>query len=602
MKINLKHYNKDIIYDFSITKNDRDRIWNVILNNDSMAKLSNLEYCYCSELNNNLLSWYNFEHSDDVLEIGTEFGINTEFLCERFKKVDSIAFQKCDLDYLQKKLSRYDNLTLYFGSVNSFKTIKKYDYIILLGMLDNYKYIYGKSVDGYINYLVNLLKPDGKILLATNNKIGVKYLCGASRQYTNISMNDSNTSNIVGFNKKEIENILQRNNLYNYKFYYPLPDYKMTNVIYSDEYLPNEEDNKLLYYLNYREKDNIIYDELNLLKEIVKNNNFSTFSNSFFIEIYNNSKENFSPNIKFVGFNNLRKKKYRMITKYIDGKFIKKPYYSCESSHFDVFKKNIEILKSLGIPTLDSVEKDEICSKFCSYQLFFLFMIDLIKNYKLDIFYEYIKKWKENVISRLETSNESTIFEEYNISIPDNIISNLSYTNAGLYDLVFENAFIDEKDNFYIFDQEWNISGIPVEFILYRSLNNLYKYGPFVDNILPQNELMKELGLSEYVCYFKELEKKIQDSIIDRPLVERFFIKKSNYVNIKGNIKEIKDLKENIHDLNTDIDELKNNLETLNSKMQEVENKNNELSEELFNIQNSNSWKMLNTMKRFFKK
>ena len=57
-------------------------------------------------------------------------------------------------------------------------------------------------------------------------------------------------------------------------------------------------------------------------------------------------------------------------------------------------------------------------------------------------------------------------------------------------DMVFENAFFIE-DEFYFFDQEWNVENIPLEFIYYRAINNMYVYNSELQEKLLKEELYK---------------------------------------------------------------------------------------------------------------
>ena len=63
-----------------------------------------------------------------------------------------------------------------------------------------------------------------------------------------------------------------------------MPDYKLPNYIFSDEYLPNEE--TIEEYTPYLsdEKADVEYNEKEAYKDIIKNGQFDFFANSFFIE------------------------------------------------------------------------------------------------------------------------------------------------------------------------------------------------------------------------------------------------------------------------------------------------------------------------------
>lgn len=68
------------------------------------------------------------------------------------------------------------------------------------------------------------------------------------------------------------------------KFYYPMPDYKLPNVIFSDEYKPTKE--TMQNYTPYLsgEAMSVEYNEKIAYADIIKNDMFDFFANSFFIE------------------------------------------------------------------------------------------------------------------------------------------------------------------------------------------------------------------------------------------------------------------------------------------------------------------------------
>ena len=67
-----------------------------------------------------------------------------------------------------------------------------------------------------------------------------------------------------------------------------MPDYKLPNIIFSDEYLPNEQ--TIDAYMPYLSEENMAveYDEKEAYRDILKNNKFDFFANSFFIEVSEN--------------------------------------------------------------------------------------------------------------------------------------------------------------------------------------------------------------------------------------------------------------------------------------------------------------------------
>ena len=116
----------------------------------------------------------------------------------------------------------------------------------------------------------------------------MKYFAGAPEDHTGIVYDGivgyANKTGIQTFGKEELKKIFNEVGLKYTKFYYPLPDYKLPNVIFSDEYLPNE--NSINdYNIYYYEGTKIQFDEKKAFSEAIKNGVFDLFSNSFFIEV-----------------------------------------------------------------------------------------------------------------------------------------------------------------------------------------------------------------------------------------------------------------------------------------------------------------------------
>lgn len=615
MKLNLDYYKEDIVYNKSISKEVEYEFLKKIkeskgTNYDFIDNDTNcLEFNNINSIRRNILEWYDFKETSDVLEIGMEYGIITELLCEKFNNVVSVDFCKERASVIAEKLKDKENLTIMLGNLKDIKMNKKFDYIVMLGMIENYKLIFGENIDEYMSYLKSLLKSNGTILLATDNKLGSRYLSGAVNEYTNKTLNDyPEKENIENFTKFDLIDILNRNNFKNYKFYYPLPDYKITNVIFSDNYLPTFNNSKLMYNLNYIENSNIVLNELNLIKEITKNNNFTDFANCFFIEIFKNDKYFNEDSVRFVSYNNLRKKEYRLITKMYKNEVIKNIQYNDAINHFDTVKNNINILNKCNLSTLDSFDESNIFSKYCNLKTFNRILIENIRDNNREVVYSLIDLWNNNVLKKLgvinnyNDLNDNNVFKRFNININTELFNKLKFTKNGLFDLVFENAFIDEKSKFIFYDQEWYEENVPIEFILYRAINNLYMYSCDINEIISKEELLKYFNIYEYIELFDKLEKSIQNKILDSNMIK---ISSKSY-DLKINIKEQKDAIVSLNNdkgiLNNRIKELENCADELNNMIKQLSEENQNFNSTLNNIYNSRGWKMLEKARKIIGK
>lgn len=247
-------------------------------------------FYHLTPIRKNILNWYPFKEEAEVLEIGAGMGAITQVLCEKCKNVTCVELSKNRASSIAIRNENKKNLEIIVGNLNDvdFKE-RKFDYITLIGVFE-YAALYTNTDNPYIDFLNNikkLLKPDGKILIAIENKFGMKYFLGAPEDHTNVKYDGivgyANKKFVQTFGKKELQDILKECGLSNMKFYYPLPDYKLPSLIFSDEYMPTVqtiENYKPYYY----EGTEVEFDEIQAYKEIIKNNMFSFFANSFFIE------------------------------------------------------------------------------------------------------------------------------------------------------------------------------------------------------------------------------------------------------------------------------------------------------------------------------
>ena len=230
----------------------------------------------------NILNWYPFEKNQRVLEIANEIEKLTEMLRKKCNIVKSIK-QLSELDYIEEK----------------------FDIVTMIG-INEYQKI---DLENLVIRLEKVLNPDGKILIAVDNKFGLRFWAGnpekiLNQKFTSLIGYNNETLKTETYTKKYIENILKGIG-YNTRFYYPLPDYKLPNVIFTDEQLPeyNSIDKYNPYFL---EKSDILFNEIDVFREILKTNKemFTFFANSFLIEI---TKGECDKTYKYISFIQLEK-------------------------------------------------------------------------------------------------------------------------------------------------------------------------------------------------------------------------------------------------------------------------------------------------------
>lgn len=534
-----------------------------------------------SEMKKNLLNWYPFKENAGILEIGAGQGELTELFLEKCSKVTVLEFSEEKREFISNKFQSKENLEIITGDIDKLNLQDKYDYITLVGTLE-YASFFLKTENPYldlIKYAKLNLKEDGKLIIATDNSFGIKYFAGAKSEHGDNIFDTilDNTNNGKLFTKNELENLLRDSEIGNYKFYYPLSTYKAPNVIFSDEYLPKEDNSKLMYNILYENDSIIVFNELDVIKNIVKNNLFDKFANSFLIEAGMQEIDN---DIKFISYNQIRNKQYRLVLK-MHNTFVEKKAVDKNSiSHIENMKNNIEELNKMGFDILEKYEDDTVKSDVFNEKTLDQYLYQLLTENKIEEFFEKINNWYEYIKGK-QISNDN--IEENN---------GLIILKKCYIDLVFENTVL-KNNNYAFYDQEWVLEHTPLEFILYRAINNLYTYHRNIDKIISKRDTFKRLNIFNFTENFEKTEKDFQEKIIDGNILNEFTKPYTFYRDIK-NLDIFLQLKEENRKLYSKIEQFESDMKSIKEEKTDLENKyeeiNNlvmELDKELADYKNS---------------
>lgn len=610
MNFNMNDYHKEI----DISK-EKQNIINEYINKyseeiyekDLPEIISAEEMYYLTTVSQNLLNWYPFSKEDSVLEIGGDLGQLTGLFSKKCKDVTTIEPQWECAEAIRKRYKDRENIDLIAGKLEDISLNKKYDIITVIGNINRIEEIIGKQLDleNTIRYLEKYLNENGKMLIAVDNKFGLRYWAGnpenmLNKKFISLIGYHSEPISYETFTKKSLEEILQKME-YNFNFYYPLPDYKMPNVIFTDEGLPKY--NSIDKYNPYTtQNSDLIINEIDVFREILTTNPemFIFFTNSFLIEI---SKEKRELPYNYISFNNMRKEKYRLITK-IGKDYVEKEAVTEEANqHIEQISKNIEYLKENQIKTLDETEENKIKSKYVEQKyLLNEVLTENLRQGKKDEFDKLVQKYIDLFLSQsYKTDNyDETIFKKYNIEIEDKeLIKSMNFLKNGLWDMTFKNCFYID-DQFYFFDQEWNDENIPLEFILYRSILYTISLRRYI-NI---DELMEQYGLTQYREIFEKLDNVLQEEIRDDKIWK--FYSQNKYFDIDGTKQELINLSQRDHAKELAIENLQKDNNYLINIREQLTKEKEQLSKALEDMEQKYnqlfSVRVGNKIRKFFRK
>lgn len=242
-----------------------------------------------SKQRENIILPMDLKKEDEVLEIGAGMGAVTGALARKCKRVDCIELSKrrCLANAYRNK--NYDNIEIFVGNFEDIKLQKQYDIITLIGVLE-YAQSYIHSPDPYLDFLQKIhaiLKKDGKLYIAIENKLGMKYFAGCAEDHLGTFFSGiegyKKSDPVRTFSKGQITLLLKKSLFRDIFFYYPFPDYKLPSIIYSDNYLPR--DQILLPSVYNFDNDRVVcFNENTALLSLSNCEDISIFSNSFLIE------------------------------------------------------------------------------------------------------------------------------------------------------------------------------------------------------------------------------------------------------------------------------------------------------------------------------
>lgn len=238
----------------------------------------------------NILAWYDFRGTEDVLEIGSGCGAVTGLLARKCRSVTCVDISLKRSQINAHRNAAYDNIEIHAGNYADVHLDRQFDMITLIGVLEYAPaYFPARDQDPFRSILGSVrdaLADDGTAVIAIENKFGLKYWAGAREDHTSI-LYDSlegypSVQNVETFSRMELEQLLCSCGFSDIQFYYPFPDYKFAREIYSDRHLPRPGDLTDTLH-NFDMARQVNFREERVLDEIIRAGQFPFFSNSFLV-------------------------------------------------------------------------------------------------------------------------------------------------------------------------------------------------------------------------------------------------------------------------------------------------------------------------------
>lgn len=178
----------------------------------------------------------------NVLEIGAGCGAMTRYLGECGANVLALEGTPRRAAIARSRTRDLENVTVLAESFDQFQCGDyRFDVITFIGVLE-YAALFTEGEEPAVSMLSRvreLLKPDGKLILAIENQLGLKYFAGAAEDHTGEPMlgveGRYTDKGPRTFGRKVLGKLLERAGFTNQQWMAPFPDYKLPISIVTEQ-------------------------------------------------------------------------------------------------------------------------------------------------------------------------------------------------------------------------------------------------------------------------------------------------------------------------------------------------------------------------------
>lgn len=472
---------------------------------------SRLDYLYAlSEQRELLLEWYDFNPEGELLQIGADYGAMTGLFRTSVAQVtvldeDANALRTVELRYPGAANIRYEN-----GSLFDLKEERAegFDYVVFAGTLQ-------APYEEQLQAAKALLKPDGVLIVAVPNALGMKYFSGTADEANAMT-------------KVQLAQLLPGG-----RFYYPMPDYRTPVSIYSDQYLPKKGDMTRVTpaydYPRYH-----MMDMGQKFDTACEAGLFDLYANSYLV-FWSSSPERLEngEDPVYVKYNKTRKEVFQIKTCICEAKkeggrrrYVEKAALSLAgSAHIDSFrKKEEELMQQHRVLKVASPEyRPDRNSAFFPYlegQTWAEKLGQQISggqlplealSQALDQVYDIRPEFRSSFV-RTEEFDE--VFGQGLCEEELALLGQDTACRVSNIDALFENMLLTE-DGIYCLDYEWVfLFPVPEHFVKYRILYYFYEQYSSVMKQLSLDQILSAFGITpEMAEVYRKMEVNFQNYV-----------------------------------------------------------------------------------------
>jgi len=461
---------------------------------------------HLSSVRANLLRGLDLSNISTALELGCGCGAISRYLGELGIEVDAIEGSLRRAETARLRCKELDNISVINQNFNDLRFPgKNYDSVFFIGVLEYAKKFCPSAAsdrDALLRILdsaQSVLTDQGTVVIAIENRIGLKYLMGAGEDHYGVpNIGLCKYPEIDGTRTYDIDEwkeILHESGFNSWQFLFPFPDYKLPYAVLSEHFLKKYSNaHSVLYGMRSRDYQRELVsdiDEFLFWKVFHQTQEITKFSNSYLIVAGNDKAivDRITP-FDFVHFSNpTRKNQFRNITR-------KGHEQSLVTK--DLLFDNNEITKEIRqLRDADNYRTGQLLAEVWCQDLQIHCVLDKWDN-RIKQYYSFLVDYDR------EHGQDNNIVDV----LPTNIL-------------------INDQGNFDIIDKEWQLDEqVSPEFVLLRAIYFFLTHNKLLTNKLFQKYrfqniqifllyCLDKLGLDPEFHYrnFIDTENRVQDLI-----------------------------------------------------------------------------------------
>ena len=451
-----------------------------------------------TELRAGLLSWYDIAPDAEVMEIGPGVGALTGLLCEKAGRVAVVEQSMFRARTISRRYTNVDNLDIYVGALPDLHIVKKFDLIVAVDVLP--KIANGsQSPEAYIKYIEELrsyLNLDGKLLLAMDNRFGLKYFCGARNPYTEEPFGELSGAQPIGhlFSREEISFIIREAGFPYLKFYYPLPDFRLPTVVYSDNILPGSDVGEKFFPYDHA-ADTRVLQESELYMDIIDNGAFPFMANSFLIEC---SREENLCTVDQAVMTTDRGRSAGMVTsiRSVDKEVVTQPIFRAAGAVLEQQAENLEELRGRGLDVIETkLENGKLIRPYyAEEQTLAEWFAQTLPKDKERVLSVFDRLWAAILQSSAPAPDkDNALLKRLGSSFDWGVILKRAYVSMIPANILYMDSRL------VFFNQEFVRNNYPAKYAMFRAVYYSYTY---LDNVVSLEELKARYGLDSVWTVF----------------------------------------------------------------------------------------------------